>query len=138
MGKCQPLGSLNSFLSYAPQLSGAKFSSLFILRSGRWLLLVFPQLLSNHLVGLVASAGSRALCSILGSPHSPLDVRKHWCFLPTGMAGSIFISHMSFRWGHHGQAALATLSTNDHTQVCTETHTHSHKKTHSQKSTSNS
>ena len=77
MGKCQPLGSLNSFLSYAPQLSGAKFSSLFILRSGRWLLLVFPQLLSNHLVGLVASAGSRALCSILGSPHSPLDARKH-------------------------------------------------------------
>ena len=54
-----PLGSLNSFLSYAPQLSGAKscclvvyiFNSLFTIRSSRcsgWLLLALPHFLSNH------------------------------------------------------------------------------------------
>ena len=31
MGRCRPLGSLNSFLSYAPQLSGASAVSLFTL-----------------------------------------------------------------------------------------------------------
>ena len=33
MGKCKPLGSLNSLLSYAPQLSGAKSCGLFFLTS---------------------------------------------------------------------------------------------------------
>ena len=50
MGRCKPLGSLNSFLSYAPQLSGAKpgflivsiLLSLFTLWGGRWLLLHSP------------------------------------------------------------------------------------------------
>ena len=42
MGKRKPLGSLNSFHSYSPQLSGATPVSLFTL------LLAFPQLLSNH------------------------------------------------------------------------------------------
>ena len=40
--KYKPLGSLNSFLSYAPQLSGANLVSSFTL------LLAFPQLLSSH------------------------------------------------------------------------------------------
>ena len=51
MGRCKPLGSRNSFLSYVSQLSGANPVSLFTLRSGpggRWLLLALPQLLSNH------------------------------------------------------------------------------------------
>ena len=43
MRRCKNLGSLNSFLSYAPQLSGANPVSLFTL------LLAFPQLLSNQL-----------------------------------------------------------------------------------------
>ena len=35
MGRCKPLGSLISFLSYAPQLSGAKYCFLFFtLKSG--------------------------------------------------------------------------------------------------------
>ena len=53
MAKYKPLGSLNSFLSYAPQLSGASLVSLFTL------LLAFPQILSNHWGegGLAASDG---------------------------------------------------------------------------------
>ena len=51
MGRCKPLGSRNSLLSYVPQLSGPNPVSLVTLSSGscgRWLLLVFPQLLSSH------------------------------------------------------------------------------------------
>ena len=59
MGRCKPLGSLNLFLSYAPQLSGANPVSLFTSWSGRWLSLAFPQLLRSHLGLVVAeSAGS--------------------------------------------------------------------------------
>ena len=43
--KYKPLGSLNSFLSYAPQLSGANLVSSFTL------LLALPQILSNHCGG---------------------------------------------------------------------------------------
>jgi len=46
MGRCKPLGSLNSFLAYVPQLSGADPVFLFSLRIGISLLLAFPQLLS--------------------------------------------------------------------------------------------
>ena len=42
VGRCKPLDLLNSFLSYAPQQSGASPVSLFIL------LLAFPQVLCNH------------------------------------------------------------------------------------------
>ena len=42
MGRCKPLDSLNSFLSYALQLSGANPVSSFTL------LLSFPEHLSNH------------------------------------------------------------------------------------------
>ena len=47
------LGSPNSFLSYAPQLSGANPVSLFTL------FLAFPQLLSNHRWGGSTSAESQ-------------------------------------------------------------------------------
>ena len=42
MGKCNPLSSLNPFLSYASQLSGANLVSLLTF------ILAFPQLLSSH------------------------------------------------------------------------------------------
>ena len=48
MGRCKPLGSLNTFLSYAPQLSGAK--SYFSVHLKEWQMVApcIPQLLSNH------------------------------------------------------------------------------------------
>ena len=59
-GRCKPLGSLNLFLSYAPQLSGANHVSLFTFWSGRWLSLAFPQLLRSHLwVAVADSTGSQ-------------------------------------------------------------------------------
>ena len=60
MGRFKPLGSLNSLLSYVPQLSGPNPVSLFTLSSGscgRWLPLEFPQLLSNHHGGWITMAG---------------------------------------------------------------------------------
>ena len=54
MGKCKPPSSLNSFLSYAPQLSGAKsyFLIVYILNSlftcSGWLLFASFQLLRSH------------------------------------------------------------------------------------------
>ena len=53
MGRCKPLGSLNSFVSYAPQLSEASPISLFTL------LLGFPQLFSNHHAKVAAFPGSQ-------------------------------------------------------------------------------
>ena len=85
MGRYKPLGSLNSFLSYAPQLSGANSVSLFTL------LLAFPQLLSNHCWGW-----QHLLDLSLGSLLSLLEARNHWWlwhFLLVNMAGDIFISH---------------------------------------------
>ena len=139
MGRCKPLGSLNSFLSYAPQLFGAKFSSSFTLGSGRWLLLVFPQLLSSHLAGLVASAGSRALYSVLGSPHSPLDARNHCDVSCPPVWQEIF----SFLTCRSDEATMAKwrwlLFLQKSTHKCAQKHTHTLiKKTHSQKSMSNS
>ena len=93
MGRCMLLGSLNSFLSYAPQLSGANPVSLFTLRSGpsgRWLLLAFPQLLSNH-----HGVWQRPLDLSFGSPHSLSEARNRgrlWHFLFVDMAGAICIS----------------------------------------------
>ena len=91
VGRCKPPGSLNSFLSNAPQLSGAHPVSLFTLRSGRRLLLAFPQFLYSHLGGW-----RQLLDGNLGRPHSHLEARNHlwlWLFLFIDMAGDIFISH---------------------------------------------
>ena len=63
VGRCKPLGSLKSFLSFASQLSGAKSLSLFTLRSGRWLLLAFPQ--SSSAVIMVS--GRICWISVLGA-----------------------------------------------------------------------
>ena len=84
MGRCKPLGSLNSFLSYASQLSGA--NPVFLLT----LLLAFPQLLSNH-----HREWQHPLDPSFGSLHSHLEVRKCWWLwhlLFINMAGDIFIS----------------------------------------------
>ena len=67
MGRCKPLGSLNSFLSYASQLSGA--NPVFLLT----LLLAFPQLFSSHHGGWQCP-----LDSSCGSPHSHLEPRNRW------------------------------------------------------------
>ena len=86
IGRCKPLGSLNSFLSYASQLSGA--NPVFLLT----LLLAFPQLLSNH-----HGRWRHPLNHSFGNPHSHLEVRNHWWlwhFLFIYMAGEIFISHL--------------------------------------------
>ena len=85
MGRCKPLGSLNSFLSYASQPSGASLVFLFTL------LLVFPQLLSSHCKGW-----QHLLDHNFGSPHSYIEARNCWwlChFLLINMSGNIFISH---------------------------------------------
>ena len=77
-GKCKLLGSLNSFLSYASQLSGAKSSFLiayilnalfttFTLRSGDGCCLHSSERLSNHHTGQ-GKGGNLcwiALCSVL-------------------------------------------------------------------------
>ena len=84
-------GSLNSFLSYAPQLSGANPVYLFTSRSGRWLLLVFPQLFSSHRRGWQLPLDGSS-----GTSHSHLEARNRWWlwhFLFIHMAGDIFISH---------------------------------------------
>ena len=87
MGRRKLLGSLNSSLLCAPQLSGANPVSFFTL------LLAFPQLLSNHRRGR-----QHLLDRSFGSPHSHLDARNCWWlwhFLFINMAGDIFISHSS-------------------------------------------
>ena len=64
LGRCKPLGSLNSFLSYAPHLSGANPVSLFSLLlafSQVLLLLAFLQLLSN-----LCGVGQHPLDEVLG------------------------------------------------------------------------
>ena len=63
------LWALNSLLSYTPQLRKQETNgvSLSTLRSGRWLLLVFPQLLSIHLW----LGGSICWISVLGALGCP-------------------------------------------------------------------
>ena len=119
-------------LSYLGQI-------LFLVHLGRWLLLVSPQLLSSHLAGLVASAGSRALCSILGSPHSPLDARNH-CDVSCPLVWQEIFSFLTCR---SDEATVAKrrwlLFLQKITHKCAQKHTHTLiKKAHSQKSMSNS
>ena len=64
----QASGLTDSFLSYAPQLSGANPASLFIL------LLAFAQLLSNHHEGWW-----HPLDPSFGSPHAHLEASDISC-----------------------------------------------------------
>ena len=89
MGRCKPLVSLDSFFSYAAQLSGANPVSLFTLRSSRWLLLASPS------SSAVTMGGGSIPWTSFGSPPSQLETRNHWWlwhFLFIDMAGDIFIS----------------------------------------------
>ena len=98
MGRCKSLESLNSFLSYAPQLPGANLVSLFIL------LLAFPQLLSNH-----HREWQHPLDPSFGSLHSHLEVRKCWWLwhlLFINMAGDIFISQSFNIWILEGYTSI--------------------------------
>ena len=86
LGRCTPLGSLNSFLSYASQLSGA--NHVFLLT----LFLAFPQPLSYHHGGW-----QHYLNHSFGNPYSHLEARNHWWlwyFLFIYMAEEISISHL--------------------------------------------
>ena len=58
MGRCMPLGSLNSFLPYAPQLSEANPVSLIPLRSGRFATCI-PPAPQQSPWGVAASTGSQ-------------------------------------------------------------------------------
>ena len=109
VGRCKHLGWLNSFLHMYLSSLGPNPVSLFPLRSGRWLLLAFPRLLSSHHGGW-----QHMLDHSLGSPHSHLEARSRWgvChFLFVDMAGDSFISHSNHTYQLYLlQAALQALS----------------------------
>ena len=96
MGRCKPLGLLNSFLSYAPQLSGAKpyFLTVYIRNSCAslgwqvwWMMLILPhlthpQLCSQVLPSLIwvqTSIFTSHYSSQLPCVYSPLQ-RSVWVF----------------------------------------------------------
>ena len=85
MGRWKPLGSPKSFLSYAPELSGANPVSLFIL------LLSLPQLLSNHLGVVAACAGSQ-----FGELSLTLEIADGCDISYLLVAGDIFISQSEY------------------------------------------
>ena len=90
MGRCKPLGSLNSFLSYASQLSGAKSCFLFHLVS------CIPPAL--QLSAIIHGGWRHPLDHNFRSSLSCLETRNHWWlwqFLIIDMAGDIFISQCS-------------------------------------------
>ena len=94
MGRCQPLDSLNPFLSLHLDYLGPNSVSLFTLRSGscgRWLIRAFPQLLSSH-----CRDWRHLLDPTLVSLHSYLKARNPcwlWHFLFIDMSGDILIPH---------------------------------------------
>ena len=91
MGRCKPLGLLNSFLSYAPQLSGAKpyFLTVYIRNSCAslgwqvwWMMLILPhlthpQLLSSHRGGWWHLLALRHHVRFW-EPSSHLKARNRW------------------------------------------------------------
>ena len=90
MERCKPLGSLNSFLSYASQLSGAKSCFLFHLVS------CIPPAL--QLSAIIHGGWRHPLDHNFRSSLSCLETRNHWWlwqFLIIDMAGDIFISQCS-------------------------------------------
>ena len=102
MGRFKPLGSLNSLLSYVPQLSGPNPVSLFTLSSGscgRWLPLVLPQLLSNHHGGWITMAG--------GSPWR-VDHHGRWITMAGGGICWIELWEPAFTFG--GQKLLMAVA----------------------------
>ena len=93
MGRCKPLGSLNSSLLYAPQLSLANPVSLFTLRSGDGYFLHSP---SSSAITMEGRGQQYPLCNSFGSHHSYLEARNCWWlwhFLLINMAGEICILH---------------------------------------------
>ena len=92
-------------LSY---LEPSLFPSLFTLRSGRWLLLAFPQLLSNHRGGW-----QHLLDHSFGRLCLHLEARNCWwlwLFLFTDMAGDIFISQFLLAFCILGRLSVSVLS----------------------------
>ena len=75
MGRCKPLGSLNSSLLYAPQLSLANPVSLFTLRSGDGYFLHSP---SSSAITMEGRGQQYPLCNSFGSHHSYLEARNCW------------------------------------------------------------
>ena len=93
MGRCKPLCSLSLLLWIcASAVWGPTPVSLLTVRIGRWLLLVFPQLLSNP-----SRYGSIRWITVLGALiHIWKPEINHWWlwhFLLVNMAEDIFISH---------------------------------------------
>ena len=86
-GRYKPLGSLDSLLSSAPQVSGANPASLFTL------LLAIPQLLSNPREGW-----QHLLDRSLEGAHSYLEASNRWWlrhFMLINMAGDTFTPQIS-------------------------------------------
>ena len=82
--------------------------SSFTLRSGRWLLLAFPQLLSNHRGGW-----QHLLDHSFGRLCLHLEARNCWwlwLFLFTDMAGDIFISQFLLAFCILGRLSVSVLS----------------------------
>ena len=78
---------IHSFYMHLSYL-GSNPVSLLTLRGGRWLLLAFPQLLSDH-----HGRWQHLLDHSFGSPHSHLEARNWWWlwhFLFIDMAGDSF------------------------------------------------
>ena len=79
MGRCKSLGSLNSLISYAPQLAGARSCLLVHLKV--W-----------FMWQMAASCWTVNALSHFGSPHSHLEARNSWWlwhFLFIDMVGDI-------------------------------------------------
>ena len=99
IGKCKPLSSLNSFLSYATQLFGAKscslmvyiLNSLFILTQ-IWWMAASCRVLSSSAIIWWQHLPDRRSCVLSGEPSFTAGARNCWWpwhFLPTNMAGNI-------------------------------------------------
>ena len=102
VGRCKPLGSLNSFLSCVCQLPGAKSCFLVHLKEWQMAASCIPapppppcsSAITNHLIWGTWREWHRLDCSF-GTSHSHLEARNHWWlwhFLFIDMVVDIFIS----------------------------------------------
>ena len=107
MARCQPLGSLNSFLSYASHLSGANPISLFIL------LLVFPLYLSGHRRGWQHPLSGSVLGALIhiSCLEVPMD-RRAWQATFDGVAKSrgTELLTVSLSFTFEGQKSLMAVT----------------------------